>query len=62
MLYGLYYFGLDGFRGDERGAAAIEYGLIASLVSVAVIIALNLAGESLRDLYTLIANALLPGS
>ena len=57
MLIDLYYFGED-----ERGAAAIEYGLIASLVSVAVIVALNLAGESLRDLFTLVANAVWAGS
>jgi pilus assembly protein Flp/PilA len=57
MLNDLYYFG-----DDEQGAAAIEYGLIASLVSVAVIVALNLAGESLRDLFTLVAGALWAGS
>ena len=43
---------------DEDGAAAIEYGLIASLVSVAVVAALSLAGESLRDLFNLITQAL----
>jgi pilus assembly protein Flp/PilA len=57
MLVDLYYFG-----DDERGAAAIEYGLIAALVSVAGVIALGLAGESLRDLLTLVANALGAGS
>jgi pilus assembly protein Flp/PilA len=62
MQYALYYFGLDDFTGDEQGATAIEYGLIASLVSVAVIVALNLAGESLRDLFTLVAGALWAGT
>jgi pilus assembly protein Flp/PilA len=57
MQYALYYFG-----DDEQGATAIEYGLIASLVSVAVIVALNLAGESLRDLFTLVAGALWAGT
>lgn len=56
MLNDLYYF-----SDDEQGAAAIEYGLIASLVSVAGVIALGLAGESLRDLFTLVANAVWPG-
>lgn len=62
MLVDLYYFGLYRFGSDERGAAAIEYGLIASLVSVAGILALGLAGESLRDLLTLVANAVWAGS
>lgn len=43
---------------DEKGAAAIEYGLIASLVSVAGIAALGLAGESLEQLLNLIVQAL----
>lgn len=60
MLYALYYFGLDDLGTDERGAAAIEYGLIASLVSVVGILALGLAGESLRDLFLLVANAVWP--
>jgi len=57
MLNDLYYFG-----DDEQGAAAIEYGLIASLVSVAGVIALGLAGESLRDLLMLVANTVWPGT
>ena len=57
MLYELYWF-----LQDERGAAAIEYGLIASLVSVAIVTALNLAGESLRDLFNLVANAIWSGT
>lgn len=57
MLNDLYDFG-----DDEQGAAAIEYGLIASLVSVAGILALGLAGESLRDLLSLVANAVWPGT
>ena len=50
------------FAEDENGAAAIEYGLIASLVSVAGIAALNLAGATLRQLFGVVTNALLlPG-
>ncbi len=44
---------------DEEAATAIEYGLIASLVSVSVVLALTLAGEALRDLFNLITQALL---
>ncbi len=39
------------FLGDESGATAIEYGLIASLVGVAIIVAVAELGVSLGDLY-----------
>ncbi len=42
---------------DRSGATAIEYGLIAALVSVAGIAALNLLGGSLSGIFDLVANA-----
>ena len=36
---------------DESGATAIEYGLIAALVSVVIIAGLNALGPSLRDTF-----------
>jgi pilus assembly protein Flp/PilA len=53
---------LNWFGEDEAGAAAIEYGLIASLVSVAGILALGLAGDSLVQLFNLVAAAIWPAS
>jgi pilus assembly protein Flp/PilA len=41
---------------DESGATAIEYGLIAALVAVAIIVALGLLGTSLDSLFTGIAD------
>lgn len=41
---------------DESGATAIEYGLIAALVSVAIIAALTLLGTNLSALFEEIAN------
>jgi pilus assembly protein Flp/PilA len=35
------------FLADERGASAIEYGLVASLISVTIIVALTLLGVNL---------------
>jgi pilus assembly protein Flp/PilA len=35
------------FVKDESGATAIEYGLIAALVSVAIIAALGMVGDNL---------------
>ncbi len=42
---------------DDSGATAIEYGLIAALVSVAGIAAFNLLGGSLSGIFDLVTNA-----
>ncbi len=46
------------FAKDESGATAIEYGLIAALVSVAAIAALRGMGESLSNLFTVVSGHL----
>jgi pilus assembly protein Flp/PilA len=46
------------FLRDEYGATAIEYGLIAALVSVAAIGALTAMGNSLQTLFGGVANVL----
>ncbi len=43
---------------DESGATAIEYGLIAALVSVAAITALTAMGSSLKGLFTTVSTTL----
>ena len=43
---------------DESGATAIEYGLIAALVSVAAIGALQLMGGSLTTMFTNVSTIL----
>ena len=47
-----------GFFKDENGATAIEYGLIAALVSVACIAALTAVGEDLDALFTSVSSHL----
>ncbi len=42
---------------NERGVTAIEYGLIAGLVSIAIIGALTLLGTNLADIFNRIATA-----
>lgn len=46
------------FISDESGATAIEYGLIAALVSVAAIGALQLMGTSLTGIFTFVQTTL----
>lgn len=46
------------FFRDEEGASAIEYGLIAGLVAVALIVALTSLGTSLSAFFTGIATKL----
>ena len=46
------------FVRDESGATAIEYGLIAALVSVAAITALTAMGSSLDAMFTSVSSTL----
>ena len=43
---------------DESGATAIEYGLIAALVSIAAIGALTAMGSSLQSVFNQVSNEL----
>lgn len=43
---------------DESGATAIEYGLIAALVSVAAIAALTAMGSSLEQMFNKVSGEL----
>jgi pilus assembly protein Flp/PilA len=46
------------FFQDESGVTAIEYGLIAALISVVCIAAMTFAGQQLLIVYNPIGNAL----
>ena len=46
------------FVKDESGATAIEYGLIAALIAVVCITAMQTIGTNLNTKFTAIANAL----
>ena len=49
---------LKNLMNDESGATAIEYGLIAALVSVAAIGALTAMGDSLDAMFTKVSGSL----
>jgi len=46
------------FARDEKAATAIEYGLIAAGISVAIIAAVNALGGQLNTTFTSISNSL----
>ncbi len=46
------------FVQDESGATAIEYGLIAAGISVAIIVAVQTLGTNLNTTFTSVSNAL----
>ena len=46
------------FAADQSGATAIEYGLIAGLISVVIITAITGIGTKLNNKFTAISNNL----
>jgi pilus assembly protein Flp/PilA len=49
---------LNKIRKNEAGATAIEYGLIAALISVVIISAITLVGTRLGGVFNGVANSL----
>jgi pilus assembly protein Flp/PilA len=49
---------LKQLRTDKQGVTAIEYGLIAALISVTIVAAVGLIGTDLQALFNTIAAAL----
>ena len=47
---------------DKKGATAIEYGLIAALIAVAAITAMQGLGSSLNSTFTNVSNAMKGGN
>ncbi len=49
---------IKAFLKDESGATMIEYGLVAALVSVAAIIALQVLGSQLQIIFNTVSSYL----
>jgi pilus assembly protein Flp/PilA len=49
---------LKRFLKDEEGVTAIEYGLIAALIAIAVIVTVGLVGTRLNTVFNNIATCL----
>jgi len=38
-------------RDEERGASAVEYGLLVALIAIAIIVAVTLLGNNLSNIF-----------
>jgi pilus assembly protein Flp/PilA len=50
---------LPRFRIDRRGATSIEYGLIAGILSIAIVVGVNAAGAQVLVLFQRVLNAIM---
>ena len=46
------------FLGEESGATAIEYALIASLIAMVIIVAVQVVGTKVSTVFTEVGNSL----
>lgn len=53
---------VQAFWADEHGATAIEYGLLASLIAVAIIAPVGLVRDALLDVFNAVATGLAPAA
>jgi len=42
---------------DERGATAVEYGLMVALIAIVIIVAVSLLGSNLSSLFNKVAGS-----
>lgn len=49
---------MGSFLKDEEGVTAIEYGLIAALIAVAIIVMVALVGDQLNNVFNCVAKYL----
>ena len=54
------YWGVMRFMNDEEGVTAIEYALIASLIAIVIIVAVQATGVSVRTVFLNVCNAIKP--
>lgn len=49
---------IKAFAADESGVTAIEYGLIAALIAVVIIVAVTDVGKNLSNIFTTVSTSL----
>ena len=45
-------------RDNERGATAVEYGLIIALIAAAIVVIVGLLGTQVKDAFQTVCNAI----
>ncbi len=50
--------GVRQFLSNEQGATAIEYGLLAGLIAVVIIVAVTTIGTNLKTIFQMVADCL----
>jgi pilus assembly protein Flp/PilA len=60
MLEKFITFMLVGRKDDEKGATAVEYGLMVALIAVAIILTVTALGNQLNALFTAVTTAITP--
>ncbi len=58
MLQNFFAIMLAGRKEDEKGATAVEYGLMVALIAIVIITAVALLGNNLSALFDEVANSL----
>ena len=53
---------LMGMAKTERGASAVEYGLLVALIAIIIIVAVTLLGKNLSGIFTKTANSIGDGA
>lgn len=49
---------LSQLRGDERGATAVEYGMLVALIAAVIVVIVGVLGGQVNDAFTTISDAL----
>ncbi|MDT7710976.1 MAG: pilus assembly protein Flp/PilA [Pseudonocardiales bacterium] len=49
---------LSAYASKERGASAVEYGLLVALIAIAIIVAVSLLGTNLSGIFDKTANSI----
>ncbi len=47
-------------RSEEKGATAVEYGIMVALIAVVIIVAVGLLGGTLEDMFTNVNTKITP--
>jgi pilus assembly protein Flp/PilA len=47
---------VESFYRDDKGATAIEYGLIAALIAMSIIVSMTAFGNSLSEMFNYVKN------